>query len=114
MGDLANHIFNPMQQMKDDEKFNENLVTGIIAPDKNPDGTTDWSAWKDKPIEAAARAVTNIAPMVMGGAEALAGDGAAEAGIQGGKGVPVVDPVAPAASPQASTTTTDKPAFASR
>ena len=102
MGDLANHIFNPMQQQKDDAEFNTNLVTGIIAPDKTADGKTDWSAWKEKPLEAAARAVTNIAPMVLGAGEALAGDGAAEAGMQGAKGAPVVDPVpAPEVSPMA-------------
>ena len=70
VGDIANHLFNPMQQVDDDAKFDTNLATGIIAPDKNKDGTTDWSAWKNKPLEAATRAATNIAPVFLGMGEA--------------------------------------------
>ena len=98
-GQLADHVLNPMTQMKDDAKFDTALATGIIAPDKNKDGTTDWSAWRDKPVEAAIRAATNIAPMALGLGEAAAGDGAAEAASQGMKpvGIPelVPEPVPP-------------------
>ncbi len=77
-GDLANHVFNPMQQMKDDQAFDSNLARGIVAP-----GTKDWGdAWnhiKQNPADAFGRAVTNIAPMVMGLGEAAGGEEAGQA-----------------------------------
>ncbi len=90
-GDLANHVFNPMQQMKDDQAFDSNLARGIVAP-----GTKDWGdAWnhiKENPMDALGRAGTNVLPMVMGMGEAGAGEaagegsGAARAAGEGGAG----------------------------
>ena len=85
VGDIASHLFDPRQQAKDDINFDANLAAGIIAPDKDKEGHTDWSAWKNKPAEAAARAATNIVPFFLGMGEAdaaKAGDiaTAAEAG----------------------------------
>jgi Domain of unknown function (DUF4157) len=64
-GELGNHLFNPLQQMEDDQKFNTNLVQGIVDPDRK-----GLQGLKDKPVETVTRALTNIAPIVLGGAEA--------------------------------------------
>lgn len=79
-GELANHVFNPLQQSEDDAKYDTALATSIIAPDKNKDGSTDWSAWKDKPVEAATRALTNIAPIALGVGEIAGATDAGEVG----------------------------------
>ena len=73
-GQLANHLFNPLQQSEDDAKFNTNLVQGIVDPDKK-----GWKGFTDKPAESIARAVTNILPMVLGAGEAAAGEEGANA-----------------------------------
>ncbi len=65
LGELGNHLFNPLQQIEDDQKFNTNLVQGIVDPDHK-----GLQGLKDKPVETVARALTNIAPIVLGGAEA--------------------------------------------
>jgi len=70
LGDLANHVFNPLQQSQDDSQYDMGLAKGILAP-----GDAGWQTWKDKPTEALARAVTNIAPMLLGGGETAPGEG---------------------------------------
>ncbi len=77
IGDLANHVFNPLQQQEDDTQFLGALGKGIVAPGDEKDGG-GWQRWKDNPLEAAARAVTNIAPMVMGVGEAAGPEAAAD------------------------------------
>jgi hypothetical protein len=84
VGDLANHVLNPLQSSEDDQKANMNMVTGILAPgelDRKPgEKGVGWDVWRDKPLEAAARAVTNIAPIALGLGEAAAGEEATQAG----------------------------------
>jgi Domain of unknown function (DUF4157) len=75
-GELGNHLFNPLQQIEDDQKFNTNLVQGIVDPDHK-----GLQGLKDKPVETVTRALTNIAPIVLGGAEA-AGAGEAAGGVR--------------------------------
>ncbi len=87
-GDLANHVFNPLQQSQDDTNYDLGLAQGVLAP-----GADGWKTWQDKPAEALARAVTNIAPMLMGGEE-----GAPE---QPKVPEPIVDPAVPPGAPGA-------------
>ncbi len=83
-GELGNHLFNPIQSGKDDTAYNSNLLRGIVAP-----GTKDWDqAWgqvKENPADMLARAATNVAPIVLGAAEAGGG----------GPKAPVVEPAPP-------------------
>lgn len=92
-GEIANHLFNPMQQMEDDTKYDTRLAAGILAPDEmakkgmsDKPGEAIANAFKDKPVEAGFRALTNIVPAVLGMGEATAGGEAAEA-ANAGKGV---------------------------
>jgi len=81
-GELGNHLFNPLQQQKDDAKYNSGLMRGILAP-----GTKDWDeAWgklQENPADMLSRAATNVLPIALGIGEAAAG----EAGVAG-RGVP--------------------------
>jgi hypothetical protein len=81
VGDLANHVLNPLQSMKDDGAANTRLATGILAPgelDKKPGQKgVGWDVWKDKPVEALSRAATNLFPMVLGVGEAAVAEDAA-------------------------------------
>jgi hypothetical protein len=67
-GDLANHVLNPLQSSQDDANYDAALAKGILAP-----GDAGWQTWQDKPAEALTRAVTNIAPMLLGGEETAGG-----------------------------------------
>jgi len=76
--DLANHVFNPLQQAEDDSKYAGALGKGIVAPGEEAQGG-GWQRWIDNPLEAASRALTNVAPVVMGVGEATAPGAAADA-----------------------------------
>ena len=87
LGDLGNHVFNPLQSHDDDKNFNNQLVQGIVDPDKK-----GWEGFKDKPAESIARAVTNIAPIALGIGEAA---GAGEAGLAKPGPAGVIEPAPP-------------------
>ena len=76
-GELGNHLFNPLQQMKDDQKFNTNLVQGIVDPDRK-----GWAGLEDKPVETITRALTNIVPIVAGVAESAGPPKAGTSGVR--------------------------------
>jgi hypothetical protein len=75
LGDLADRVFNPLTQEKDDGKYDSDLALGILTP-----GAKNWDeAWqrvKDNPADTLGRAATNVLPMAMGVYEA----GTADAG----------------------------------
>ena len=80
-GDLAHHL-NPLQQSDDDATYMGAVGKGIVAPGDEKEGG-GWQRWLDNPIEATARAATNIAPALVGagaaGGPVAAGDAAAAA-----------------------------------
>lgn len=89
LGDLANHVLNPIQAGKDDAQFNTGLLQGIVDPDhKGVQGL------KDKPVETVTRALTNILPMALGVGEAMGAD-AAEGASAASKAAPVVPDAPP-------------------
>jgi hypothetical protein len=66
LGEVANSVFNPLKQQQDDAAYNQQLVTGILAPG-DPDKGGGWQAWEDRPVEAGTRALMNVLPFLLGG-----------------------------------------------
>lgn len=77
LGDLANHVFNPLQQMQDDANYDSDLARGILTPGAKT-WDESWQRVQANPMDTLGRAAANIAPMVMGAGEAGLGEDAGQ------------------------------------
>ncbi len=73
LGDLANHVLNPLQSSQDDAKYDSDLARGILTPGSKS-WDESWQRMKDNPMDTLGRAAGNIAPMLLGDPEAAAGE----------------------------------------